>query len=87
VPPRSPAPLEEVPWDVVQSQMESKPGVVLGLFARVLLVHVQSQLRAQVPVVTGESGIVPPRQVQSQMEAEKREQQAIAHDGASGNSS
>jgi hypothetical protein len=78
VPPRTPAPLEEVPWDVVQSQMGSKAGVVLGLFARVLLVHVQSQLRAQVPVITGESGRLPPQRVQSQMEAQQRERQAGA---------
>ena len=39
-PARTPPPLERVPWDVVQTQFKQQPHVILGLFARVLLLHV-----------------------------------------------
>lgn len=85
-PARTPPPLGQVPWDLVQSQMGSEAAVILGLFARLLLLHVQSQMRAQLPVITAESGRLPPRHAQSQMEAGPQDGHAGPHDrGATGN--
>ena len=75
-PARAPPPLEQIPWDVVQSQIGSKATVILGLLAKVLLQHVQSQIRAQGRVTTAESQRLPPRRAQSQMEVLARDIQA-----------
>jgi hypothetical protein len=69
-PARTPPPLGEVPWDVVQSQMGSKEAVILGLFGRLLVLRLQSQMRAQVAVIAAELPRLPPRRAQSQMEVE-----------------
>ena len=71
-PSRSPPPLEQVPWDVVQSQMQSKPAVIVGLFGRLLLTRAQSQSWAQAPDIAGETSGLPPHRPQSQMEARRR---------------
>ena len=83
-PARAPPPLEQIPWDVVQSQMSSQPAVILGLFGRVLLIHVQSQMRAQVSVITGESPRLPPRRAQSQMETQPGSLHPRARDDGAG---
>jgi hypothetical protein len=87
-PARAPPPLEEVPWDVVQSQMGIKAAVILGLFGRLLVLRLQSQMPGQVPVIAAGSPRLPPRRAQSQMEAKSRAPHPGLHDdGASGNSS
>jgi hypothetical protein len=82
--PRAPPPLEKVPCDVVQSQMGRQPGVILGLFGRVLLLGVQSQLRHQVCVITGESQTHPARRAQSQMEVRAGSEQLGTRDATGG---
>jgi hypothetical protein len=69
----------------VQSQMGTQPGVILGLFGRVLLLGVQSQLRCQVSVITGEFQKHPPRHPQSQMEVAAESEQLGARNAANGN--
>ena len=69
-PGRSPAPLEQVPWDVVQSQMGAKAAVIIGLLLRVLVLHLQSQMLAQSLAITAKSPRLPPQRAQSQMATE-----------------
>lgn len=59
-PPRAPAPLGQVPWDVVQSQMKSKPAVILGLFGRLLLGRGAIPVRRKSPGNHGGNGASPP---------------------------
>jgi len=57
-PPRAPAPLGRVAWDVVQAEMGSKPSVILGDLVRVPLRVVQAEMRRQIREIKAEVGRV-----------------------------
>jgi hypothetical protein len=51
--PRSPPPLEQVPWDVVQSQFKAQQTVILALLVRVL---VRARNRRDAPIPLSSQG-------------------------------
>jgi hypothetical protein len=57
-PPRAPAPLGRVAWDVVQAEMGRKPTVILGDLVRLPLRSAQAEMRRQILEIKAEIGRV-----------------------------
>jgi hypothetical protein len=69
VPPRVPAPLGRVAWEVVQAEMGRKPSVILGDLVSVPLRVVQAEMRRQIREIKAEVGRVVRPGAQAEMGA------------------
>lgn len=61
------APLDQVPWDLAQDEIGVQVTDLIGLVARVLLVAVQDEIRAQLAQGTADRPRVPRKSSQDEI--------------------
>lgn len=66
-PPRAPAPLGRVAWDVVQAEMGKKPTMILGNLVRLSVRCAQAEMRRQMQEIKAEVGRIARPDAQAEM--------------------